>query len=541
LESENETLRLKIANGRLEGQRKLLENMSGLSNYWDFGSSDLWTALRQEGGLNQGGNLGVPPSVASDRRHGQFWPMWRTILQLAFIRQRSRVIASTNPFAIAMIGNLTNYLIGTGCKYSGLPPEDVSEMEAGDLQIAADALQWFIDAWCKRNRFNCTTDPFDTLVIAESREREAVGRVVTDGEALMRLYKDDGKGWSDVRWIEPEQLDHEPGTTEQEGYFGGISHQMEPYEDVERRLSYYVRWQDMAGEDNRAAKMRDSIGEVVDAADVVHIMAPRTPATVARGTPMLAYGVGDSVERAYKLLRNASVGASVRAAIADIWKHTFGTQAQIQDFTAALADGQRINPYTGKTETLEHIQPGTRIKVPEGQEPVAQAPDNTESYLAALQADLRAFCSAFSAPEYWSGMTDNGNFSNLETASAPTVKMGESGQEHFKSCFLAVIWRAVKHAVDCGLLPKNCMRCVIQCEGPAVLHRDALQKSQQDQIDIQIGKKSRQTAAMEDGLDWEREEANNQEYQDSHGPELGELPMPGSEKKPSPAGVGGGE
>jgi hypothetical protein len=522
--AERELLEEQVKLTEARATKKLLESWEYLTDYTDFSGSDLWYRLRDDSG-----RLSLPPSVVTDRRHGANWPMWRTWQELSRIRQRSRVICETNPYAIGFLDNYTNYIIGTGCTYKAALKKGISD----DRQFLADQFQEFILDFLKRNRWNVPSDPFDTCVIAESRERECVRRVVRDGEAFIRLhFQDDGTTLT--RWNEPEQIQQPPGFTEPEGWFHGILHQMFPFEDVETREAYYVFWQDPTSVDVQGGGELGKIGEQVPAGEMIHVMAPGVDSTIGRGTPMFKFGVADAFERALKLERNASAGAAVRAAIAMIWKHVYNTQGQVQSLADALASRQRIDPLTGQKRDLEEVRPGKIMRVPEGQEPVPVPEEQAENYLAGVQGDLRAGLGAFCAPEYWSGSTEGGNYSNLETASAPTVKMGEAQQTLYKAAFSSVVWKAARWATEKGVLPKDVLTlCELQIEAPKVMHRDALEKSQQDQIDINLGKKSRQTAAMEDGLDWDQEAKNNEEFTQRFGATLPglELPGEGDEKK----------
>ena len=76
------------------------------------------------------------------------------------------------------------------------------------------------------------------------------------------------------------------------------------------------------------------------------------------------------------------------------------------------------------------------------------------------------------------------------------------------------------------------------CRAPAVLHRNELEKAQEDQILIGLGVKDRETACAERGLDWKQVQANNDEY-DQKQQEKMPQPVPGQPGQKPPGGAPG--
>lgn len=524
----------KIELERLKQSRAMLEGL------FDFGDPDgipgSDTLLRARF-VDPDGTTWLPLSSAGDRRHGQQWPIWNTEAQLAILRQSSRILCACNGFAQSLIRNLTNYIVGPGFTYKvatkeGTPDADPDKagMQTGpDLKSLVAKSQDVVDRFLECNRWNVQAPLDDSNVVADSREQEIVRRIVRDGEAIPRFFPVDRDLY--VRFVEPEQITQPPGHTAKEGWSYGIQHRMEPFEDVESRVSYHISYQDPT----TAPKDRQ-MGDVVPADEILHILAPGTDATIKRGTPMISYGVAESLERAAKLERNISIGAAIRAATAEIWQSN-GTQQQVSALAGNLQERTRTNPRSGQTERMERIGPGAIRRIPAGQQLVAQPADNTASYLQALQADLRVVAAAFSLPEFMvSADTSGGNYSNLESASAPTVKMGDTLQKRVISACLAAVWKALRHAVSCGVLDERALAVIkVQVDGPAVLHRNELEKAQKDDIQIRNKIKSPQTAMMEDGLDPETEMGNIEAFEERMGQQGGGLPMPGDQ----PPGGGG--
>jgi len=500
-----------------------------------FGGSDTFIRARVDGGAGW-----VPISVPSDRKHGAQWPLWRTEQELDRIRQAGRLLIGVNSFAKGLIRNLTNYVIGKGFGYKAASKElidaDPSKPGVQDpkaVKKLVRQLQDFIDQFLARNRWNANVDAKnDLLVAASTRERECYRRVQRDGETFLRFYQE-ADGSATVRFIEPECVRNPPGGTQQQGWFVGIRHQMDPYEDVETPEEYFVWHQDPSTVKGKlTAADASAVGELVPASEILHLKGPDTDADVARGISEFSFDVAKALERATKLQRNISEGAGYRAATAEIWKTSGATKAQVTTFGGEQQTGTYADPYTNEEVAFKRATPAGVRLIPETLEPVIPPADqSTAGYIEAETGDLRQAGSAFAAPEFWFCNASNSNYSSLETASAPPVKNGECEQEYYRSAFLAVVWKAVRWAVDMRLLPQQVLTlCDIQVEAPAVLHRDKLQKAQADQIAVASGWKSPQTCAMEDGLDHEIEAGNIVQWREKTGGGT-PLPLPDEEGK----------
>jgi capsid protein len=514
-------------------ETRLLENL--LQDNWDS-SADLWNRMRvpdDEPGW-------VPLSLPSDRKKGANYPIWRTEVELDRFRQQSRLLVKANDFAKGLLKNLTNSVIGKGYSYKAqtkekidAAPDEPGVQEPEQLTQLVAAVQNVVDEFLSINRWNTSTDPMaDHQGPACSREREGFRRVRRDGEAFIRLfYLQDGR--TKCRFVEPEQVRQPPGVTEQDGWSFGIRHNMEPFEDVEDVLEYHVVYQDPT----TTAHKDTMLGELVPACEMVHVKNVDEDAATKRGLPDFVLDTLDALQRAAKLQRNSSIGAAIRAATAEIWQYATASQSQLTALAAGLKETERTDPITGRTELSERIRPGTVRRIPAGQTLVPPASaTGVPEHQQAVQGDLRQASSGFCAPEYMTGDASNGNYASTREAGTPFVRAGECDQEHFKGAYLICVWRAVRHAVECGRLPPEALTLVvIQVEAPTVVTRDDLQRAQEDQILIPLGVKDRQTAAMERGLDHELVQANNEEYQDRMGGQGNPLPMPDDDPgNPSP-------
>lgn len=506
----------------------------------DWGmDGERWMDLRNTGGT---GLTAAPPTLPSDRSSGANWPAWRTDQDLNRLRARSRVLLESNAYAQGLIRNRVNYTIGKGFSYRAqskdivdADPDKPGLQTPEAIRSLVRKTQDVIDDFLRRNRWNGLTDPRATRIVTDTREREIYIRVDRDGEALVRCYRQES-GRMLVRFIDPECVWNPPAANYRDGWSFGIQHQMAPFEDVETRLKYFAYYHTPSAVVITGKEPWDTLGEEIDAADVVHFVAPGTDSTIKRGIPFLRYDVAESLERAAKLQRCISAAAAVRACTSEIWQLLNATQAQASSLATDQASGTETDRITGQTRNIQRAIPGQIRYLSAGWENVPIPNDqSTPAYLQGVQGDLQQATSACAGPSYWTGDSTNGNYSSLETASAPAVKNGEAEQEYFKAGFSAVIWKAIAWAVECGLLPRAVLSVIdVVVEAPAVLHRNELEDAQVKQIEKQNGVLSPQTWCGEKGRDWEIEQANIEEANERSGGQVGALPLPDEEGNAPP-------
>lgn len=527
---------------RLQAEERHLQE----SIWWDdFGGSDLWDRFRPLSNIDGDGTRWVPPSVPSDRRHGSEWPIWRNQVELDEWRNQARMRVAGNSFAKGLLRNLTNNVIGKGCAYDAEAELDEGQDPEKEHEQIVKNTQRVMDAFCKDNNWNGKVDPREIRTIAATKEREIFRRIQRDGECFIRFHGQDD-GTMLVRFIEPSQIRDGHGGLPQDGWSYGIRHRMEPFEDVTYPIEYAIFWPDPSAKGGTDGGKDEGMWEEVDASEILHLKGPDTDSDVKRGLSEFLFDTGRALDRAAGLQRNASIGARHRAATAEIWQHSMATQSQVQSLADNLKVGTEYNYRTGKTTDIAPSQPGQVRRIDAGSELVAQPTDNTPQYLTAVQGDLQQASASSCSPAFWLGDTANANYSNLESASAPAVRAGQCDQEYYKSAFVACVWRAVLWAAECGKLPDNVYDLVdIKCEAPAVLHRNELEKAQEDQIGVLNGWKDRQTCTVERGGDWDTVSRNNREYTEQNGGAGLGLPMPddkdddkegGEGKRPVPFG-----
>ena len=520
-------------------QRQTLESIWEWGGY-DFGGSDLIRYPRSQDEI--GG--WVPPSTPADRRRGQNWPLWRTEFELNRLRGASRLaVSQANAYGRCLLKNLTNSVIGKGFAYKAVlkdkyePGPDDEGQDDGRLDGMLNAVQGVVVDFRARNRWNGESDPQLEGLANGTKEREAFRRTRRDGDTFIRLFYQDemgpNYGRTLTRFMEPECCLNPPGHSPAEGWTFGLRHKVEPFEDLEDIQEYFFFKQAPDQRTYNQMKRRDladQLGEFVPARELVHIKNVDEDANTKRGLPDFIWDTLDALVRASKLQKCISVSSAVRAATAEVWQHTVGTNAQITSLAAGLADKQVTDPLSGKTENVEFTKPGTRRRIPQGQQlvPPAATTQVTE-HLAAAQGDLAQGSAAFCAPKAMTGDSSDVNLAAAKEAGMPWTRDREADQEHFKGAFCTVIWRAIRWAVECSILPPEVLIMIkIQVEAPAVTTADPLAEAQVAQILVPLKVTSPQTVQMQMGLDPDTEQSNFDDIADRQG-NGSALQMPGDD------------
>ncbi len=447
---------------KLAQEKKLLESLLLWDDYSSFGGSDLWDRLRPTSQDERAG--WVPFSQPSDRRHGSNWPVYRNQVELDRYRQESRVRAETNCYAVGLLNNLTNNVIGKGYTYKaeamgpdGKPqtpdasPEDVS---------LAKSVQREIDAFLRDNHWNGSISPRDASALAGTREREIYRTVKTDGECFLRFHRMEG-GKTKVRIIDAAQV-RDQGELAFEGWSYGIRHAMDPFEDVETPLEYSVFWPDTSAKGGEGDSASDTGSyDVIDAAEVLHLKGMNTPSTVKRGLGLFLFDIGAALDRAARLQRNISIGAAIRAAVAETWQHETATAAQVQSFVDAMAESTTANPNTGQQTANTRVPPGTVRYGDKGWQMIQPSADNSASFLTGKDGDLQQAAAGAGVAAFVLTDLNSGNYSNFESAAYPPVQNAVCEQEYFKQGYARAMWKVIEWAVECGKLPKDALSRVM--------------------------------------------------------------------------------
>ncbi len=423
---------------------------------WD--ESGWWQVVGND--LQRGGAAAVPFSTEAEHRQ---------------IRHECRGLAVTNEFAINGHENRINYVIGAGHNYRATRRAGVTAPD--ELLVAVQAV---IDEFVMTNHWH-------------RRQQEIVRRRDRDGEAFLRFFVDPD-GSLRVRFVEPGQVATPPqATTDPASSFGIVT---DP-QDVENVFGYYVD------------------GSFVDASEMQHRRA-NVDGNVKRGLPLF-YPVRKNLRRAEKLLRNMSVVAEIQSAIALVRRHQNATRSAMQQFVANQADAN-TGAAGGRSTSWQHFAPGTILDTQAGIEYDFPAQGlNAGSYVAVLQAELRAIAARLVMPEFMlSSDASNANYSSTMVAESPAVRMFERLQAEQIEADMEVMRLVIRAAERAGRLPSDTLAQVdVQAAAPPLAVRDNLKDAQVSRIEYQSGILSPQTWSQRRRLDYAQEQANLQDHRQS--------------------------
>ena len=382
--------------------------------------------------------------------------------QLAELRGQCRALAAGNAFAINGHENRISYIVGSGHSYRVLAKPG---RPAGDPVLAE--VQAVLDQFVRVNQWH-------------KRQQEIVRRKDRDGECFLRLFPSDD-GTTRLRFVEPGQVATPPDRSGDPSAALGI--QTDP-DDVETVRGFWID------------------GQLVERSEIQHRKA-NVDANVRRGLP-LYFPVRKNLRRAEKLLRNMSAVAEIQSAIALIRKHQATSSAALAQFVAGQADATAVNPATGQTTNFRRYAPGTILDAMAGTDyEFPAAAIDAASYVAVLQAELRAIAARLVMPEFmFTSDASNASYSSTMVAEGPAVKMFDRLQRDMIEDDIELLFRVVGHAVLAGRLPADAVSAVdIRAIAPTLAVRDRLRDAQADQILVRNGAMSSATMAMRHGLD----------------------------------------
>lgn len=482
-------------------------------------------------------------SSVGDRRFGMNWPLVRNEQDLALLRMPSRMLCSTNDYAIGLLTGLTSYVIGAGYDYRAAA---VAGREDECPKELIRYCQTVIDDTQRLNDWHGGEQP--------AMEAELFWRSCEDGEFFLRCFpREDGT--TIFRTVECEQVTMPPGMVEtktgrraipyEEGMFGVIT----PADDAQDVRGYYVFYGvDISG------------GSVVDREEMVHYRR-NSKRSMKRGMPDFSFDSYTRLVQASKLANSIGTCAGVQAAIPWIQQYETATKETVETLATGLdvEDFQRPNPASGRTESFQRIQPGTIPHIDKGQQYVASpAAGNATAHLAVLQMLAQAGGRRWNAPP-WLATGDNpsASYATSLTEESPFIKTVTREQTSYKGAFVKPFWFALEHRIktnggvrlhvrDGEVLVErhftweNVKKLIdIQVEAHSPEVRNKLENAQRQQIQIQCKTLSPQTAITEDGRDVGQEETNMLEWAEKMGQQAGpQLPPAGG---PSPFGAGGGQ
>lgn len=449
-------------------------------------------------------------STRYDRSEGRWLPVYETEYDLSVMRAQSRNIAAFTSISIGALESLSNYVLGTGFKYSFH-----TETPAAPDGLIAD-VQQFVDSFRLVNKF----DGEDGALDVEMHDRARI-----DGEALIALHEA-ADGIPRLSLVEPDCLTEPtsarnledwlmdtgnlPSDTASFWKFGvhTIFNPKMQREDTSTPLGYHVVYNESGSE-----------WDYVPAGRMVH--DKRNVGRNAKRGVSDFVGIADDIYREVKLRGNMGDTAAIQAAIAWIKEYPQGASSDgIESHTSNLAEFQRTRRSVGGSESVnvQRIRAGHVPNIKQGMRYIAgpMGQLNHPVFARVGAYIMRSIGVRWRMPEYMiSGDASNANMASTMVAESPFVKAREDDQRDRKIVHRELFWKAIKMAFDArrweryGLEWPEFRRVVLlKIDAPQVASRDGLKQAQENQILSREGILSPRTWASQQNLDYDDEVAN---------------------------------
>lgn len=421
----------------------------------------------------------IPPAFINQQKRGEALPYYLNWHQLRTIRDRSRLLCSTNEFTISAYTNLQAFIIGAGFTYRALPAHD--DKEPNDELLKR--VQRVIDIFTGANRLS-------------QIEAETVYRDTRDGETFLRLFYQPS-GLLQVRFVEPEHIYPPEGDGDPKNSFGIES---DP-RDIATVRGYHVVEEPTAGWTTTFVKAREMIHSKCN-----------TDSGAKRGLPLF-YPVEANLRRAEELLAAMSSTAKARAKIALI-RHLEGvSKTAAERLKTDLETGSTLDPTTGGVTNVEELKYGTVLTSSKNiAYEFPQAGQGVESTVSILQAELRSIAARLVMPEAMlTADASNGTYSSQISTEAYWTRNFERLQRYYRNIFgesrapghESLIWRQIAHAVRTGLLDERALSDVkIVAQAQSIIPRDPDKSAAANKTYFDLSVKSPQGICAELGYDW---------------------------------------
>ncbi len=391
------------------------------------------------------------------------------------IRKKSRDLAIDNPHMRGILRNFVKYIIGKGMDFRPMTQSKQQQTNAKEA--------WKV--FCKANKWG-------------RREREVVKRGFRDGEIFIRFFST--SDMLDVRFVDPELI-ADPDNQIKYGI------KTDP-NDVETAISYCVK---------DSINSRNST--TVDASEIVHVKMD-VDLNVMRGIPYL-YSLHNRLRQYDTWLHDRIVLNKIRASIALLRQHSGSSPSDIHAFAESKKTDQIRDPKTSRTIRRQRIRGGTILDAPKGVDYKFLTPNVDARDVAQDGRSILLSIAAGSGQAEYMVTADasNSNYASTMVSEAPPVKDFEDWQLFFIEVFEEVWERAMTWFAThrTGIrITKKAIKDGVHIEPPRLVSRDRLDEIKGNDILLNQRVMSPQTAAQREGLDFEQESENWDEFEAEH-------------------------
>lgn len=404
----------------------------------------------------------------------------RYLTELNRVRHLSQYLFERNPNAQGGINGMGRYVVGSGSAHD-IQSTDQDREPPARLAKAVTAL----------------LDEFKKACQWKTVEREIYRRYLVDGEVFIQLTPMED-GVTALKFIESDAV---------------VPPYNEPHEGP-------WSWGILVDPDRpgvpRGYNVRDYVTNTerqIPAQFIFHLKRG-TNLNQKRGRPALTPCI-DELDGGNKLRHASREGEKVRASIAYVRQHAQAPVSAIQSLQSAAASGTftRATPNGSQDIAYQHIEPGSVQDIPEGLEYQPPPPSpNSEASAMAVRLSLEATAAALECP-YWlvSGDSSASSYASSLTAESPFIKLVEGEQD----CVAGYVDDVLTAVIEIGAeqerenIPFDVMDKIdlhVRFTSPVV--RNKLEETNRNEILRAAGIKSPQTIAADEGLDWDKEQAN---------------------------------
>lgn len=437
------------------------------------------------------------PGVPNARRQGSDFPLVRSENDLTLIRTQSRILCGTNDYAQGFLNGVAGYVLGDGLTYRVSPKADLLETTQEYAKNVGKACQKIVDRHLKRNQWWGGEQP--------GLEQEFFRRTRRDGEAALKHFANDD-GTVDERFIEPDMIRQPPNTTPQEWSYG-IRNPVKPYPDVATHLEFYVCWD------------YDLLSGVKYDAEEILFYRVNVDRNIKRGMPDFFADSWTTLDLAAKLRNALGEGATQQASIAFIRQHATARKEVVEAFVSGNADFKRPEFGTGEgpSKLIDYKlhRKGTTLDIPKPLEYVEPpGGKNAPAHIQVADLLLRSAGRRWNAPEWLtSGDSSNNNYASSMTAENPFVIQIKCQQKAYCEVLKSAPWYALRHWIRTNGLTVNGRKLEwdevkdlveIEVTAPSPVSRERDKEANVDKIYVEMGSKSPQIVAEEQGYDWHR-------------------------------------
>ena len=305
-------------------------------------------------------------------------PVGRRIVSLTRARNEARQFVIRDPHARNALNQIVNFTTGQGFAIKFADEQDVKRWEED-----AARMRW------------------------PKRRREIMRRIVRDGEAFLRRFKDD------IRFVEPHLVRTPPGESEgvSKGIIDGVAFEPDDVEDVK---GYWVE------------------GDEVPAEEMFHFRDPFRDLNEPRGWPLI-YDSKPVIEQYTQWVQTRVILNQLRSAIIAIRKHKGMTPGQVQSFADRVKGGTLTRKSGQSQRWADKWLPGTVIDSTDDVELDFPGAKIKASDAAGDGRSMRLLIAVFfQFPEYWATAdASNANFSSTLVAENPGIIAMRSWQSAF--------------------------------------------------------------------------------------------------------------